>query len=211
MVFVLFLVLYYKSILKKMFGEVEMIYLKKAITLLAFIFIGIFIIGSFPSVTNACSIAELPSVEEQFELSKAVFSGEVVEIKEKKSLKGYTSKSVLFEVTNTWKGVEQSQIIITTGRGGGDCGYNFIKGNEYLVYANESTMYGAKSLVSTIGNRTDVLSSAQKDLEVLGEGQPPIEVVNLTGKRDRNLIYIWATLGVAICIGVFFILIRRKN
>ena len=207
----LFLMLYYKSILKKMFGEIEMIYLKKIIAFLAFIFIGIFIIGSFPSVTNACSIAELPSVEEQFKLSKAVFSGEVVDIKEKKSLKGYTSKSVLFEVTNTWKGVEQSQIIITTGQGGGDCGYNFIKGNEYLVYANESTMYGAKSLVSTIGNRTDVLSSAQKDLEVLGEGQPPIEVVNLTGKRNRDLIYIWATLGVAICIVVFFILIRRKK
>ena len=194
-----------------MFGEIEMIYLKKIIAFLAFIFIGIFIIGSFPSVTNACSIAELPSVEEQFKLSKAVFSGEVVDIKEKKSLKGYTSKSVLFEVTNTWKGVEQSQIIITTGQGGGDCGYNFIKGNEYLVYANESTMYGAKSLVSTMGNRTDVLSSAQKDLEVLGEGQPPIEVVNLTGKHNRDLIYIWATLGVAICIVVFFILIRRKK
>ena len=207
----LFLVLYYKNTLKKMFGEIEMIYLKKIIAFLAFIFIGIFIIGSFPSVTNACSIAELPSVEEQFKLSKAVFSGEVVDIKEKKSLKGYTSKSVLFEVTNTWKGVEQSQIIITTGQGGGDCGYNFIKGNEYLVYANESTMYGAKSLVSTMGNRTDVLSSAQKDLEVLGEGQPPIEVVNLTGKRNRNLIYIWATSGVAICIVVFFILIRRKK
>ena len=80
-----------------------------------------------------------------------------------------------------------------------------------MVYANESTMYGAKSLVSTMGNRTDVLSSAQKDLEVLGEGQPPIEVVNLTGKRNRDLIYIWATLGVAICIVVFFILIRRKK
>lgn len=79
-----------------------------------------------------------------------------------------------------------------------------------MVYANESTMYGAKSLVSTIGNRTDVLSSAQKDLEVLGEGQPPIEVVNLTGKHYRGLIYIWATLGVAICIVMFFILIRRK-
>ena len=194
-----------------MFGEIEMIYLKKAITLLIFIFIVTFIIGSFPSVTNACSIAELPSVEEQFKLSKAVFSGEVVDIKEKKSLKGYTSKSVLFEVTNTWKGVEQSQIIITTGQGDGDCGYNFIKGNEYLVYANESTMYGAKSLVSTMGNRTDLLSSAQKDLEVLGEGKSPIEVVNLTDKRNRDLIYIWATFGVAICIVAFFILIRRKK
>ncbi|WP_374967042.1 hypothetical protein [Lysinibacillus sp. RS5] len=104
-----------------------MIYLKKAMTLLAFIFIGIFMIGSFPSITSASSCAYLPSVEE-FERSKAVFSGKVVDIKERLSLKGYTTKSVLFEVTNAWKGVERSQIIFTTGQGGGDCGYNFIKG-----------------------------------------------------------------------------------
>ncbi|MGE7696809.1 hypothetical protein ACQKNC_22535 [Lysinibacillus sp. NPDC094177] len=101
--------------------------MKKAMTLLSFIFIGIFMIGSFPSITSACSCAYLPSVEE-FERSKAVFSGKVVDIKERLSLKGYTTKSVLFEVTNAWKGVERSQINFTSGQGGGDCGYNFIKG-----------------------------------------------------------------------------------
>ncbi|MFJ7700578.1 hypothetical protein [Lysinibacillus fusiformis] len=191
--------------------EIEMIYLKKAMTLLACIFIGIFIIGSFPSISSACSCANLPSVEEEFERSKAVFSGKVVDIKEKKSLKGYQSKSVLFEVTKTWKGVEQSQIIITTGQGGGDCGYNFIKGEEYLVYADESIMYGGKSLVSVICDRTDMLSSSQEDLEVLGEGQPPIEEVHLSGKHNRNQLYIWATVALIIGIVVFFILNKRKR
>lgn len=176
-------------------------------TILAFIFM----IGSFPSIASACSCANLPSVEEEFERSKAVFSGKVVDIKEKLSLKGYTTKSILFEVTNTWKGVEQSQIIITTGQGGGDCGYNFIKGEEYLVYANETIMYGAKSLVSTICNRTGVLSSSQEDLEILGEGQPSIEEVNLSGKHHRNQKYIWAIVAVAIGMVVFFILNKRKR
>lgn len=188
-------------------GEIKMFNLKKAMTILAFIFT----IGSFPSITSACSCAYLPSVEEEFELSKAIFSGKVVDIKEKQSLKGDTTKSVLFEVTNTWKGVEQSQVIITTGQGGGDCGYNFIKGEEYLVYANESIMYGTKSLISTICNRTYVLSSSQEDLEILGEGQPPIEEVNLIDKHIRNQIYIWATVAVAIGIVVFFILNKRKR
>lgn len=40
-------------------------------------------------------------------------------------------------------------------------------------------MYGVKSLVATICDRTDVLSSSQEDLEVLGEGQPPITEVDL--------------------------------
>ena len=184
--------------------------MKKPVTLLVFIFIGILIIGSFPTNTSACSCAELPSVEEEFERSKAVFSGKVVDIKVTKNVKGYASKSVLFEVTKTWKGVEQTQIIITTGQDDGDCGYNFIKGNEYLVYANESRMYGAKSLVSILCDRTDVLSSSQKDLEVLGQGLSPVEEVNLRGKHNRNQSYLWTTLGAGICIVVFFILIRRK-
>ncbi|MBD8038435.1 hypothetical protein H9635_16950 [Solibacillus sp. A46] len=184
-----------------------MIFFRKAMILLTFIFI----IGSFPSITSACSCAELSSVEEEFERSTAVFSGKVIDIKKKKSLKGYSYKSVLFEVTNTWKGVEQTQIFITTGEGDGDCGFNFIEGNEYLVYANESTMYGAKSLVSILCSRTNVLSSSQNDLEVLGEGEIPIEEVNLSGKQTRNQIFIWISLGLAGFIVILTIINRRKR
>ena len=108
--------------------------MRKVMPILAFI--SILFISSFPSITSACSCAELPSVEEEFERSQAVFSGKVVDVREKRSIKGYQTKSVLFEVTNTWKGVKQSQIIITTGQGGGDCGFEFKEGQEYLVYAN---------------------------------------------------------------------------
>lgn len=192
-------------------GEIEVIYLKKAMPLLAFIFIGILIIGSFPSITRACSCAELPSVGEEFERSKSVFSGKVVDIREKRSLNGYISKSVLFEVANTWKGARQSQIIIITGQGGGDCRFDFKEGEEYLVYANESTMYGAKSLVSIICDRTNELSSSQEDLAILGEGQPPIEEVDLTGKYEGNQLYIWFAVVIAIGIILIFILKRRKR
>ena len=121
------------------------------------------------------------------------------------------SKSVLFEVTNIWKGVEQSQIIITTGTSDGDCGINFKEGQEYLVYANESTMYGAKSLVSVICDRTNELSSLQGDLTILGEGQPPIVEVDLTGKHKGNQLYIWGAVVIAIGILFVFILNRRKK
>jgi hypothetical protein len=187
-------------------------FLKKTMNLLAFICIGIFIIGSFPSIASACSCAELPSVEEQLERSKAVFSGKVIDIEDSRGLNGSTTKSVLFEVTNTWKGVEQSQIIITTGQDDGDCGYNFKKGEEYLVYANESTMYGKNSLVTTICDRTRMLSSSEGDLEILGEGQPPIEEVDLSDNNSRNHLYIWATAAAALgIIGFFIILNRRKK
>lgn len=179
--------------------------------ILAVIFISILLIGSFPSITNACSCAELPSVEEEFERSQAVFSGKVVDVREKQSLKGYITKSVLFEVTNIWKGVKQSQIIITTGQGGGDCGFDFKEGQEYLVYANESTMYGEKSLVSVICDRSNELSSSQEDLKILGEGQPPIEEVDLTSKHEGNQLYIWVAVIVAIAVVLIFILKRLKK
>jgi hypothetical protein len=80
------------------------------------LFISIILLGSFPLITSACSCAELSSVEEEFERSNAVFSGKVVDLREKQSIKRYQTKSVLFEVTNTWKGVKQSQIIISQMR-----------------------------------------------------------------------------------------------
>ena len=80
-----------------------------------------------------------------------------------------------------------------------------------MVYADESIMYGAKSLVSVICDRTDMLSSSQEDLEVLGDGQPPTEEVNLSVKHNSNQLYIWATVAVTIGIVVFFILYKRKR
>ena len=178
-------------------------------SIFAIVFISIILLGSFPLITSACSCAELPSVEEEFERSQAVFSGKVVDVREKRSIKGYQTKSVLFKVTNTWKGVKQSQIIITTGQGGGDCGFNFKEGQEYLVYVNKSTMYGGKTLVSTICDRTNELSVLQEDLKILGEGQPPIEDIDLTGKHKENQYYIWGA--AVIVIGILLILIFRRR
>lgn len=129
-------------------------------TILILILICIFI-GSFASGVDACSCAENPKVEITLQQSEAVFSGKVVDVREKRTLNGYLSKSVLFDVMNTWKGVEQSQIIITTGLGGGDCGFDFKEGQEYLVYANESKMYGVKGLKAIICSRTSELNLAQ--------------------------------------------------
>ena len=185
--------------------------MKKAILFIACIFIGILLLGSFPSITSACSCVELPSAEEEFDRSKAVFSGKVVDIREKRSQNGYSPKSVLFDVTNTWKGVDQSQIIITTGQGGGDCGFDFKLGQEYLIYANESTMYGEKLLVSIICSRTNELSSSEEDLTILGEGQPPIDKVDLTGKHEGKHFYIWGTVVIAIGIVITLRLQRRKK
>jgi len=183
--------------------------LKKII--LIFSFISILFVSSFSLEVSACSCTQLPSVEKELERSNAVFSGKVIGVREKRSLNGNASKLVLFEVTSTWKGVEQSQIMITTGLGGGDCGIDFKEGEKYLVYAQESTMYGAKSLVSIICGRTNELSSSQNDLAILGEGKIPKEKVDLTDEFAGYQSYIWgAVIGVIIIFSIVIVKRRKK-
>jgi hypothetical protein len=170
----------------------------------------IFVSGSFPSVTSACSCAELPTAAEELERSKAVFSGKVLDIKNKRSADGYMTKSVLFEVTNTWKGVTQSQITITTGQGGGDCGFTFTEGQEYLVYAYESDMYGSKALVTGICDRTNYMTSLKDDLHILGAGKPPVEKVDLSSEQNGFQVYLWAA-GVVVSGIMVFLLFKFRN
>lgn len=167
-------------------------------------------IQAFPLNANACSCAEPRAVEPELERSDAVFSGKVLSVKEKRQVNGYMSKSVLFEVDRTWKGPETSQLIIVTGLGGGDCGYDFIEDREYLVYAQESNMYGAKSLASIICSRTSELASAQEDLSILGEGKEPVEAVDLTAEHRGFMI--WFGYGaVGVFILALLLYVRKKR
>ena len=175
---------------------------------LALSFIAIFI----PSIVYACSCAEPVTVEVEFNRSEAVFTGRVLEVREQKNLKGAMTKAALFEVSRIWKGGPESQIIVHTGSGGGDCGYHFEEGKEYIVYAHPSTMYGNKELLVTIiCNRTNELAGAQEDLAILGEGKVPTKHVNLEGELNRIHPYVWvAAVGIAL-IGIMVFLAWRKT
>ena len=156
-----------------------------------------------PITSYACDCVKPPSVEDELERSQAVFSGKVLEVNEIN--KGYMKKRVLLEVAETWKGVSESQVIITTGSGGGDCGYKFHVGEEYLVYANPSSMYGGQEeLVSIICDRTTELSTAQEDLAVLGEGKAPPKQVDLTRKEsNQSNFMIWIIANIAFVVLAF--------
>lgn len=159
-----------------------------------------------PNPANACSCAPPPSVESEFSRSDAVFSGKVISVKDKRSLNGILTKSVIFEVSQTWKGVKESQINITTGSGGGDCGIHFIVGEEYLVYSRESDMYGKKQLTTIMCDRTVDLASATEDLKYLGEGKPPTKQVNIASEdlSRITLISIFSILGFGLIVIIIF-------
>jgi hypothetical protein len=164
-----------------------------------------------PSISFACKCVGPSSVKEEFERSNAVFSGKVNEIKEKKQSNGYPVKSILFDVKNTWKGVSESQIIIVTDQS--DCGYEFRKGEEYLVYANHSSLYGDKDNLSTgICDLTSPLGEADNDLLILGEGKTPSKVVDLQKEFNRSGVntFIWVWVIIIGIIGfVAFLFLKR--
>ncbi|NHN34514.1 hypothetical protein [Paenibacillus agricola] len=164
-----------------------------------------------PSTVYGCSCAQPQTVEAELNRSEAVFAGRVLEVKEQRNLNGSMTKAALFEVSHIWKGGSESQIIIHTGSGGGDCGFRFEEGKDYLVYAHPSTMYGDKELLITIiCDRTNVLVQVQEDLAILGDGKVPTEQVNLEGELYRIDPYVWVTvIGIAV-IGMMIFFVWRK-
>jgi hypothetical protein len=127
----------------------------------------------------ACDCVIPSSVETEFSQSDAVFSGKVISIKESHSPGGYAKKEIIFEVYQTWKGLEESQVKITTGQGGGDCGYHFVPDGEYLIYGRYSDMYGKSQLSTGICDRTVDLGAANEDLKILGNGDIPVKQVDI--------------------------------
>jgi len=67
---------------------------------------------------------------------------------------------ITFRLERTLKGTLQKEVILATGRGGGDCGYRFDVGQSYLVYAYGDDM---SSLATNICQRTAILSAAGDD------------------------------------------------
>lgn len=176
--------------------------------ILLFLMIAVMIAGvvAWPAASSACSCEQPPGVEEELSRSDAVFSGKAVLVDEKPVLFSAATRSVVFQVAQVWKGPAHSQIKIKTGQGDGDCGINFSAGQEYLVYAVKSEMYGENELTTIICDRTAVLSQAQGDFAVLGEGQEPTEEVNLLSRNGWLL-----PLAGFIVFGIIAFTVYRKR
>lgn len=117
----------------------------------------------------ACSCAPHPPPKKALEQAAAVFSGTVLKIADA----GEHSWAVTFAVTASWKGVEEKEVVVMTGKNDGICGYKFAKGKPYIVYANETVRDKVKHLATGICHRTAPLAEAAEDLKELGDGKKP--------------------------------------
>ena len=129
------------------------------------------------SQAYACKCVVPGSPSEEMEKFDAVFAGKVLSIDHSfdpnaASFSPGDHTTVGFSVDTVWKGTVDKNIDLTTPPTGGSCGFAFVAGEEYIVYAYEGSDQGENLSVS-ICSRTALLAEAQADMDALGEGYDP--------------------------------------
>lgn len=126
-----------------------------------------------PSVTYACSCVVPEEPLKALEKSSAVFVGKVVDMKEPKGLiiSSADPVKVTFEVDSSWKGIKGNKVTLTTALWSASCGYEFVEGESYIVYAYARDGDFDK-LEASLCSRTKLLTAASEDLKELGPSTP---------------------------------------
>ena len=143
---------------------------------LALIFGVLWFLGN-PGQAYACSCAQPGSPSEELRESSAVFAGRVVSVRhtydpDGRSVSRDDHSAIGFEVSAVWKGTVYEDKVITTPPTGGSCGFRFVEGEEYIVYAYDGPYVDGGYSVG-ICTRTALLEQAQEDIDELGEGRAP--------------------------------------
>ena len=165
-----------------------------------------------PTPVWGCSCVEPRPPDEAFVRTDAVFVGQVMEDGnslwdqiQKEIAQAYDQfvpplphtrviglyeRDVSFLVQDSWRGVNTTEVTVRTGSGGGDCGYNFQQGQQYLLYASHSP---DGDLYASICTRTTSLANAGEDLDYL-RTVPKLELT------DSPLRFNWPIFGVALSL-----------
>jgi hypothetical protein len=97
----------------------------------------------------------------------------------------FTPRTFTFSVELGFLGVDGVEVDVATGRGGGDCGYDFKSGKRYLVYAYRLTQ--GNRLATSICSRTKPYEAADEDIKFLGTLPTLSTGVTIYGEIRRQL------------------------
>ncbi|WP_340021647.1 hypothetical protein MHI24_21960 [Paenibacillus sp. FSL K6-1096] len=193
-----------------------------------------------PQVTYACSCVVPPSPLEAMEKSTAVFQGTVISMEKSSKLMQSSGDPVYvtFQTGAHWKGQVGERVTVSTAQGSESCGFEFTKGERYLVYARGGAegadgtkeAEGKAKLTVSLCSRTALYSNAQEDLNELGAGmsvgsptEPPGTADDHGAVSDQNpttmpettsapwLLYAGAGAGIIILGAAALILLRRQS
>jgi hypothetical protein len=158
-------------------------------------------LGAACGIVLACSCAEHTPTCQEYWQSSDVFSGIVTEISSASqgalSPGSVTSArhelSVRVAVDEKYRDTIGSEVVVSTGLGGGDCGFPFERGEAYLVYAYLNPE--SQQLETSICTLTKRLADAQDDLSYIKGASAVGEGTELYG---RVLDYTRSAAGTVI-------------
>ena len=127
------------------------------------LFVGLAALAYAPEA-RACSCMKL-TPSEGLTSSYAVFTGEVTAI-EKNTATRFGGLEVTLRVKQMWKGDPSEEIRVHTAGSSAACGYSFVKGTTYLVYAVRDE---ADPMRVSLCSRTAPVDQAKEDLDFLGK------------------------------------------
>jgi MYXO-CTERM domain-containing protein len=117
---------------------------------------------------RACSCAELP-FEMARQSSVAIFEARVASIEDGAD----GARHVHLDVVQTWLAAEHEHAEVVTASTEAACGFTFVVGQSYLVYA--SALEGEAYRVS-LCSRTRLMADADDDRALLGSGVVPVDI-----------------------------------
>lgn len=164
-------------------------------------FLLFFILGLFYSSQVFACQCEVPTAPaEAEEYAAAVFSGEVLQL-QIEQVGEEELEAALVEVEEVWKGIEETQTIVYTNTS--SCRFSFEEGEEYLLYPVEfnSDLHVYECFAGGL------LADAEEDLEILGDGSPPENEVNLEEDFEQGGFSIMEGMAIIAIGGVALVLI----
>src|SRR5207302_269465 len=110
---------------------------------------------------QACSCAGGASPCQEYGTASAVFVGMPISVRtfarpvnrDGDDLDNFAPRTFRFSIETSFLGITSPEMEVSTGLGGGDCGYDFKIGKRYVVYAYKSGKAGR--LVTSICSRTN--------------------------------------------------------
>jgi len=122
------------------------------------------LVGPAPR-TSACTCIPPSDVYTSYAASDAVFLGEVIAISSDPTPPFY-NRRVTMRVERDWKGAPGATIDVVTSGSSASCGFEFLIGTRYLVYASEWSSAPGQ-LQASLCSRTHATWAGDPDVEAL--------------------------------------------
>lgn len=154
--------------------------------------------------------------KEELKRSSAVFSGKVIkqiDENENNLIQSSADQIVtVLKVDMTWKGINETEVIVYTERDSASCGFEFKVNNSYLVYATKKD----DKLHVSLCSRTTALTEATEDLTELGDGKKPTNQVSVNVNDESNEstnlgFFIYLAIMILLLGGGYRMVLKRRR